>query len=147
VVAFLRHVGCPFAEATFKALRAEAEHADGVRFIAVSHAPRGATERWCSAAGPGAGPVELVIDESRSLYAAWGLGASSLSHFMGRRSLAAVGKLAREGIRNRHPVGTRWQKAGTFSLDDEGVVRWVHLPEHAGSLPDLAGAVAAARAP
>ena len=145
MIAFLRHVGCPFAEATFKALRAQAEGTDAVHFMAVSHAPRDATDRWCSAVAGGPGPVELVIDESRVLYAAWGLGTTSLSHFMGLHSLTAVAGLAREGVRNRHPAGTRWQGAGTFAVDTEGVVRWVHRPAHAGSLPDLALAVAAVR--
>jgi hypothetical protein len=64
---------------------------------------------------------------------------------MGRRSLAEVGRLAREGVRNRHPDGTRWQSAGTFAVDGGGVVRWRHLPEHAGDLPDLRDAIAALR--
>jgi hypothetical protein len=68
-----------------------------------------------------------------------------VSHFLGRRSLRQVAKLARNGIRNRHPHGTRWQSAGTFALDGEATVRWRHLPEHAGDLPDLDAAVRALR--
>jgi hypothetical protein len=145
VVAFLRHVGCPFAEATFTQLRELAERDDQVRYIAVSHAPAGATQKWCAAVAGGSGAVELVIDERRSLYAAWGLGKSSLSHFMSMRSLRGVAELGRQGVRNRHPAGTRWQTAGTFAMDADGVVRWVHVPEHAGSLPDLDAAALAAR--
>ena len=112
VVAFLRHTGCPFAEATLRAMRDAAAAASEVQWVAVSHAPADATDRWCQ-------------------------GLTGVSHFMGRRSLGAVGRLARQGIRNTHPSGTRWQSAGTFALDREGVVRWRHLPEHAGDLPDL----------
>jgi hypothetical protein len=54
-----------------------------------------------------------------------------------------VARLARQGIRNRHPDGTRWQGAGTFAVDQDGIVCWRHLPDHAGSLPDLAQAAAA----
>jgi hypothetical protein len=50
--------------------------------------------------------------------------------------MAAVG-LARKGIRNRHPVGSRWQRAGTFAVDAGGTIVWRHLPRHAGDLPDL----------
>ena len=142
VVAFLRHTGCPFAEATARALRNAAADAPELEWIAVSHAPADATDRWCEAIG-GIGDVRVLIDPDRRAYAAWGLRRSSLSHWLGRRSLAGVGALARQGIRNRHPDGTRWQQAGTFAIDRDGVVRWRHLPEHAGDLPDLAAAAAA----
>ena len=87
--------------------------------------------------------MQLVTDPDRRLYAAWGLGQTSLGHFLGRRSLQAVAGLAREGIRNRHPSGTRWQSAGTFALDAAHTVRWRHLPAHAGDLPDLPAALRA----
>jgi hypothetical protein len=63
---------------------------------------------------------------------------------MGPKSLKAVVRLAREGIHNRHPQGSRWQSAGTFAVDASGTVRWRHLPEHAGDLRDLDRARAAA---
>jgi hypothetical protein len=56
-----------------------------------------------------------------------------------------VASLARQGTRNRHPHGTRWQSAGTFALDHQAVVRWRLLPAHAGDLPDLEAAVHAIR--
>ena len=140
VIAFRRHTGCPFAEATLRALR---DLAGDVTVIAVSHAPEEATARWCEAVG-GAGEVRLVSDPDRTAYAAWGLGRSSLTHFMGRRSLGEVAKLARQGVRNRHPDGSRWQQAGTFAIDAHSTVVWRHLPAHAGELPDLAAALHAA---
>ena len=91
----------------------------------------------------GLGAAHVAIDRPRESYARWGLGRSSLRHFAGPRSLGQVARLARQGIRNRHPDGTRWQRAGTFAVDRDGVVRWRHLPDHAGSLPDLAQAAAA----
>jgi hypothetical protein len=142
VVAFLRHTGCPFAEWTARELRAAAERHPGVAWVAVSHAPREATDNWAAAVGGLAG-VTLVSDPERRSYAAWGLGRSSLAHFAGRRSLTQVARLAREGIRNRHPDGSRWQQAGTFAVDDRGAVAWRHLPAHAGDLPDLDAAASA----
>src|SRR5262245_55701405 len=100
VVVFLRHVGCPFAEATMRDMRDAAARSPEVEWIAVSQGTPAATERWCEAIG-GCDGVRLVVDSDR--FAAWGLGRSSLGHFMGRRSLASVGRLARAGIRNRHP--------------------------------------------
>jgi len=145
VVSFLCHTGCPFAETTLHELRDLGQAEPDLRVVAISHAPTAATDAWAEAVG-GRGAVEIVIDEERELYAAWGLGRSSLGHFMGRRSLRAVGALARRGIRNRHADGTRWQAAGTFALDASGTVRWRHLPEHAGDLPDLAEGARAAQA-
>jgi alkyl-hydroperoxide reductase/thiol specific antioxidant family protein len=144
VVAFLRHTGCPFAEATARAVRDAAAAHPEVDWTIVSHARAEPTARWRDAIG-GLPGVSVLIDADRVHYATWGLGRSSLGHFMGRRSLADVARLAREGIRNRHPDGTRWQAAGTFALDEDGAVRWRHLPAYAGDVPDLAGAVAALR--
>ena len=140
VVAFLRHAGCPFAEATMRNMRAHATSRPGLQWIAIRHAPTAATQRWCDAIG-GCEGVLVVSDPSRRAYAAWGLGRSDLAHFLGRRSLGAIAALARRGIRNRHPSGTRWQSAGTFALARGGQVHWRHLPEHAGDLPDLDAAV------
>jgi hypothetical protein len=126
-------------------LREAAEADPEVAFVAVSHAPTQATAAWCDAIG-GVGAVRVLIDDGRLHYATWGLGRTSLGHFAGRRSLAEVGRLARAGIRNRHPDGTRWQRAGAFAVDADGIVRWRHVPGHAGDLPDLSTAIAALRA-
>jgi hypothetical protein len=142
VIAFLRHAGCPFAEATMRGLRAQAGSHPEMQWIAISHASADATRRWGDAIG-GCEGVVVLSDPSRRVYAAWGLGRTSLGHFLGVRSLSAVAAQARRGIRNRHPGGTRWQSAGTFALDRDGTVRWCHIPEHAGDLPDLQAAVGA----
>lgn len=144
VVAFLRHTGCPFAEATTRALREAAEAEPEIAFVAVSHASAAATARWCDAVG-GTGAIRVLVDDSRVHYATWGLGRTGLRHFAGRRSMTEVARLARSGVRNRHPDGTRWQHAGTFAVDPTGAVRWHHLPRHAGELPDLSAAIAALR--
>jgi hypothetical protein len=142
VVAFLRHTGCPFAEATARALRDAAAAEPDVEWVAVSHAPAEATARWRDAIG-GLPGISVLVDPERIHYATWGLGRTSLGHFMGRRSLGDVARLAREGIRNRHPDGTRWQAAGTFAVDEDGIVRWRHVPGYAGDLPDFGEALAA----
>lgn len=144
IVAFLRHTGCPFAERTMQMLRDGAASAPQVQWLAISHAPAPDTERWCAAIG-GSGDVRVASDPSRRSYADWGLGRTSVGHFMGRRSLAGVAELSRSGIGNRHPDGSRWQSAGTFALDRDAVVRWRAIPAHAGDLPDLDAAVGSLR--
>jgi AhpC/TSA antioxidant enzyme len=146
VIAFLRHTGCPFAEATLRAAREVADTFADADIVAVSHSDPQATAAWSERCG-GAGRVRVVADEERAAYAAWGLGRSSLSHFLGARSLRSVARQARRGIRNTRAHGTRWQQAGTFAVDATGTVVWRHLPAHAGDLPDLEAAARAARAP
>ncbi|KAI5867486.1 hypothetical protein GGS23DRAFT_179893 [Durotheca rogersii] len=82
IVLFLRCVGCAFAQKSFLALRALATKNQGrLRCIAVSHSSREATQRWVDLLG-GAWAVEIVIDEDRAVYAAWGLGLGSLWHVL-----------------------------------------------------------------
>jgi hypothetical protein len=142
VIAFLRHSGCPFAEWTGKEMRVMAAIFPDVDWVAVSHASAAETDQWCTTIG-GLTGVRVVIDTERVEYGAWGLGKTSLAHFAGPRSLGTIAKLTRDGIRNRHPSGTRWQQAGTFAIGTGGRVLWRHIPEHAGDLPDLGSAAAA----
>jgi len=145
VIVFLRHTGCPFAEATMRAAGELADESAELEVVGVTHSHPEATAAWAQRCG-GAGRVRLIEDEDRAIYAAWGLGRSSLSHFLGARSLRAVAREARRGIRNTRAHGTRWQQAGTFAVDGAGTVVWRHLPEHAGDLPDLDAAARAALA-
>ncbi|TGJ83365.1 hypothetical protein E0Z10_g5388 [Xylaria hypoxylon] len=74
IVVFLRCVGCAFAQKSFLALRALANKKQGsLRCVAVSHSSAAATRKWMDILG-GAWNVEVVIDEDRAIYAAWGLG-------------------------------------------------------------------------
>jgi hypothetical protein len=142
VIGFLRHVGCPFAEATVRQMAALAAEHPAIDFIAVTHSDDKPSRRWCDAFG-GAPGVQIVPDPDRAHYAAWGVGLSDREHFAGRSSLAAVGRLLDDGIHNRWASGNRWQAAGTFAVDAAGIVRWRHFPGHAGDLPPLPDAVIA----
>jgi hypothetical protein len=142
VVGFLRHVGCPFAEATVRQMSTLAKEHPAIDFIAVTHSDDKPSRRWCDAFG-GAPGVQIVPDPDRAHYAVWGVGLSDREHFAGRSSLAAVGRLLDEGIHNRWASGNRWQAAGTFAIDAAGIVRWRHFPTHAGDLPPLPDAVVA----
>src|SRR5947199_8120921 len=64
VVAFLRHTGCPFAEATARQLREAAASQPDLEWVAVSHAPAPATARWLDAIG-GLESVRVLIDRER----------------------------------------------------------------------------------
>lgn len=146
VVAFLRHVGCPFAEATMKRMGTLAQAHPEIDFVAVTHSPLELAQTWCDSFG-GAGPQRIVPDPAREHYAAWGVGISDRQHFAGKASMAAVKELLDEGIHNRRASGSRWQAAATFAVDPAGTIRWRHLPSHAGDLPALGEAVAVLTGP
>ena len=141
VVAFLRHVGCPFAEATVRNMAILGEKYPAIDFVAVTHSREDVSQTWCDAFG-GASSVRLIGDPARTFYAAWGVGLSDSKHFAGNASLRAVLRLLEQGIHNRSPDGTRWQRAATFAVDAAGLLRWGHFPLHAGDLPPLDEAVA-----
>ncbi|HEX4418701.1 MAG TPA: AhpC/TSA family protein [Kofleriaceae bacterium] len=142
VIAFLRHVGCPFAEATVRRMVAMAKHHPMLDFVAVTHSREGTSRSWCDAFG-GATGIRLVSDPERASYAEWGIGLSDGKHFAGSDSLAALRQLLDQGIHNRWASGNRWQAAATFAVDSGGRLRWRHRPRHAGDLPPLEDAVAA----
>ena len=52
-------------------------YGDALTCIAVSHASEQATKKWVDLLG-GAWSVRVIVDEERALYAAWGLGTSSM---------------------------------------------------------------------
>ncbi len=129
LVAFLRHVGCPFAEHTVKRLRNWAQAHPEAMVVVVSHGDADVTAQWLTRIG-GLGPLVLVHDPDRALYAQWGLAETRLLHFAGLPSLMGVVRLWAQGIRNRDASGTRWQAAGMFLTAGPRVV-WSHVPHSA----------------
>ncbi|GAB0145636.1 hypothetical protein EsHS_00006062 [Epichloe bromicola] len=80
IVVFLRCVGCAFAQKTFLSLRALANRYRGqINCIAVSHSSEQATRKWVDLLG-GAWAVQVLVDEHRAIYAAWGLGTANMWH-------------------------------------------------------------------
>jgi hypothetical protein len=151
VVTFLRHCGCPFAEKTFLNLREVARGHRDTTFLAISHSSQTATDSWLASlpqAGSEPDNLQVIVDEGREAYTAWGLGVSGYSHVLSPGGLYGVWKLGREeGIWNRPTEsGSRWQTAGSFGVDGTGVVRWVRVAERADEIPDLEEAAVAAEA-
>ncbi|KAH7313265.1 hypothetical protein B0I35DRAFT_479968 [Stachybotrys elegans] len=145
LIVFLRHCGCPFAEKTFRQMATLASQLAGrVRFIAVSHSSAETTERWVMDVG-GTWGADVIIDEDRDLYAQWGLGMASAWETISPTTLFSVVRLGiNEGVWNRPAEnGSRWQKAGAFAVDANGIVRWLHVPTTASDVPDLVAGIRA----
>ncbi|KAK0623315.1 hypothetical protein B0T14DRAFT_425525 [Immersiella caudata] len=70
--------------------------------------------------------VEVVVDEDRKLYRAWGLGDTGAWHEFNPRVLVNAYKLGRdEGIwGTQEQSGSRWQTGGAFGVDTGGWIRW-----------------------
>jgi hypothetical protein len=151
VITFLRHCGCPFAEKTFLNLREVARDHRDTTFLAISHSSQTATDSWLDSlpqAGSEPDNLQVIVDEEREAYTAWGLGVSGFGHVLSPAGLYGVWKLGREeGIWNRPTEsGSRWQIAGSFGVDGAGVVRWIRVAERADEIPDLEEAAVAAEA-
>lgn len=149
VITFLRHCGCPWAEKTFLNLREVARAHRTTSFIAVSHSSQAATDTWLASlpqSGSEPDNLQVIVDEGREAYTAWGLGVASFGHVLSPTGLYNVWKLGREeGIWNRPTEsGSRWQTSGSFGVDGSGVVKWSRPAQVAEDIPDFEeGATAA----
>lgn len=87
--------------------------------------------------------MHIINDVDRSLYAAWGLGTSSYWHVLSPSGLYAVYALGKKrDIWNRPTEsGSRWQTAGSWAVDGQGIVRWGEKAGKADEVPDFVVAV------
>ncbi|KAF1840865.1 uncharacterized protein K460DRAFT_321437 [Cucurbitaria berberidis CBS 394.84] len=125
-VLFLRYCGCPFTEKLFLQLRSLANRYNSIRFVAVSHCTQAATDAWLRTLG-GAWHVDVIVDQTRELYAIWGLGISNWGHLLHPRNgynQILLGK--KEGVWGQQvgEGGCRWQVGGTYAVDARGIVNW-----------------------
>lgn len=147
VVLFLRFTGCPceysishfslsarfwadkraVTEKLFLQLRSLANRHTAIHFIAISHCTPQATEDWVRKLG-GAWNIDVIVDQTRELYALWGLGISNWGHVLNPRNgynQYMLGK--KEGVWGQPGVGEggcRWQVGGAYSIDERGIVKW-----------------------
>ena len=69
----------------------------------------------------------LLVDESRTLYAAYGMEQGDVWHVYGPAAWWAYAKLLSRGRRPRRPQGDTRQLGGDVLIDREGVVRLHHV--------------------
>lgn len=126
------------AEKTFRDFRESAEKNPSIKYIAMSHSDEQSTQNWLKGVG-GAGDVQVIVDYERGTYSAWGLGTSSFWHVLSPGGLKALYDLGNKtGIWNRPTEsGNRWQTAGNWAVDGDGIVRWGKINERADDIPDF----------
>ncbi|KAF2794899.1 hypothetical protein K505DRAFT_324451 [Melanomma pulvis-pyrius CBS 109.77] len=126
VVVFLRYCGCPFTEKLFLAMRALSNRHPSIHFIAISHCTPAATNEWVKKLG-GAWNVDVVVDQTRELYALWGLGVSNWGHLLHPRNgynQIMLGKTQGVWGQQVGEGGSRWQVGGAFAVDERGIMKW-----------------------
>lgn len=120
-----------------------------IDFIAVSHSNQQHTDKWqhdiLGDAETPAANLEVIVDEKREMYAAWGLGVASVWHVLKPQSLYDLYKMAKEdGIVNRPTEsGYRFQTSGHWAVDGKGKIVWGGVAGSANELPDFDEAVRA----
>lgn len=137
LIAFLRHIGCPFAEATVKQLRQDYERLDtnnNIQFVIVTHGDNEVAEKWLAEIG-GYNGLTWLHDTNRERYGAWGIGYSNRRHVLSLKNFGTIFSLLPKGIRNRDASGTRWQQANAFLVGDDGKIKAVHNPIYARDMP------------
>ncbi|ORY77759.1 hypothetical protein BCR37DRAFT_394847 [Protomyces lactucae-debilis] len=140
LIVFLRHCGCPFSEVAFRSLdKVVGQYSNKINCYAISHATAEETQVWIDSLNLAHGKqIKIVIDTSRELYGQWGLGQTSLLHWLGYNSLSSVWTLAtQQGIRNRTTKGTRWQQSGQFATDATGKLVFCQAAGTANEVADL----------
>lgn len=113
-------------EKLFLAMRSLSNRHPSIHFIAISHCTPEATQTWVKKLG-GAWNIDVIIDQSRELYALWGLGISNWGHLLHPRNgynQYMLGK--KEGVWGSQvgEGGCRWQVGGAYAVDERGVVKW-----------------------
>lgn len=136
LIAFLRHTGCPFAEATVKTLRQDIALNPKFNALIVTHGDHNVATSWLEAIG-GTGKLQWFHDPEREVYGQWGLGYTGIGHMLGLPVFKSIRQLRKQGISNRDASGTRWQTAGAFLVDQNRTILWVQNVKTANILPKL----------
>ena len=130
------------AEQIFLSIRKAAEEDKTISFVAVSQSDEPSTKKWVDAVG-GSGLVNVIVDAQKEIFAAYGLGASSFWAVLNPWSLSNAMKLGRSENISIRPTesGSRWQTAGLFAVDGDGVVKYARKASTADDLGDVQEAI------
>ena len=102
MLAFLRHLGCPFCEKTVRNGLDIAPKYSSISFIFVTHATEQQNSDWLESLNLKLPSNVSMRGVDRSLYAAWGLGELGIKDVLGGswQGFQKVGELRKEGQRS-----------------------------------------------
>lgn len=148
LVAFVRHCGCPFAQAEVESLGRALKAHPNVRIVIVAHSAEDVVQDWFDRVGKSNFPseakdVRLVADPKFQIYANWGIGQMGYSGMLNTDMIKNLRALASQGIKNTQTGegSYRWQNSGGFAVDHGGKVQYAKLATHAGDTVDYEEAV------
>jgi peroxiredoxin len=137
LISFLRYFGCPFCQSWVGRLARKADLFDqeGVNVVLVG---QGTVGEAMGFTGPRRVPFDMLVDEDRSAYRAFGLVEGSSTELLKPSvAVAWVGVHVRgEGRQGGSHGGAVTQLPGTFIVDTDGVVRFVHRNADQADDPD-----------
>jgi len=91
-------------------------------------------------------PLDVLIDEQRVAYTAFGLGRGSVLRVWGPKAWWAYAGLLRRGRKFERPTEDTLQLGGDFVIDGEGQVRYAYRSEDPSDRPPVDELIAAVRA-
>ncbi|UZJ57083.1 hypothetical protein CBS101457_006403 [Exobasidium rhododendri] len=147
LIAFVRHCGCPFAEAELKSLGEVQKRYPNVHVIVVSHSKQEVVDDWFERIGKpkfaNLNQVKVIADPEYKIYDSFGIGQLGYSGLFSMSMVTELRNLASKGIKNTTTGqgSNRWQNSGGFAVDQGGVVRWRKVATNAGDTCDYQKAV------
>ena len=79
----------------------------------------------------------ILLDESRTLYRAYGLRTAAVRHLIGPTTLKAYAREALRGVWPKWPVADGAQQGADVLIDPEGIVRFHHSGKGSGYRPPI----------
>lgn len=74
----------------------------------------------------------ILLDGTREVYQAYGMGSAKLRHLLGPTTLMAYARAAFRGEFPRLPTGDTTQQGGDVLVDPDGIVRFHHVGAGSG---------------
>ena len=112
----------------------------GLRLVGVG---LGKPEHAANICGRLAPSVTCIVDSEKSAYVQYGLRQGTILQLFGPRVLAAGARAASGGHSQGQRTGDPMMMPGTFIVDGQGIIRYIHYSQHAGDHPPIEELLAA----
>ncbi|MAT98307.1 MAG: hypothetical protein CL608_14275 [Anaerolineaceae bacterium] len=123
-------------------LHREEIEAAGLQVLAIGIGEPKHAERYCGKLAPG---IDCFTNKHTDMYHRYGLQQSSWQQFLSAGIFRAAVRVLRAGFRQGKATGDVKMLPGTFVVDKNGVIQFVHYSDHAGDQPEIAKITAVAQ--